>query len=874
MTDINQAIRRLSIQTTTSGVSEATRQLNDLARAQGGVAVSSAATERATLSADSAFQKLERRYQTASAQQAAFERTQRLVNAAVAQNPALAERASAVLAAAAERHNQFTTAANDNSNAMGRSAGLARHELINLSRQMQDVGVSLASGQSPFTVIAQQGSQIADVFATSQGTIGGFFKQTFGYLTSFLTLGRVAFAGVTGGVLAGVAALNSYATAQQKVQFALTGAGRASGATGQGIDDVARQGASTVGLSISEARELASALAATGKIGADALLPIVKIGKDIEHAFGVSGPEAAKMLAEAFSDPVKGAEQLNQRLGFLDASMQRQITNVVAQNRTWEAQKVLLAGVKSGLEGIDESVSGSTKLWTGLANGISDAWDRFGNFIARGLGGFQSLEQKIEQARKEIEQLRSGAATTPILPGGDLDFGTQGDSSAAIAEKTAQIEKWTAALQKNATAAATAQAAQKSLLQESTVRSLVPEIAQREQLNNQLRVLQDLMTSLGNDEAAGQRLKQIGLSFEMIAKAISVANASLNDFKTQFESALKSLQIANQAITAFSAGAKADIARQQSLLSTSNSGYTDDQRKVLAEQAYANSLKESRVALQEQARARELAANQAVAGAQIEIDLIGKSVGKQAELRANLQARQQLEQQLLQQHQQWGPQQDAELARVQKINAEYGKRVQEAGSKNLDSNIDFTRETLFFTETEKQIASILRQVHGDEWKNMMDGPQASAMRFNATMEQVLGLFKDVGQEVFKALLSGKNVMDALVGSLDRVASKLADQAFNDAIMGIATLDPMMLAKAGLEAGVSAALSAFTGDQKAQVELEEARKRWEGMASQVIEFNRAAAGFDVGPLTSELRRPSNDNEKKEDRNDRDERRQVA
>jgi hypothetical protein len=70
---------------------------------------------------------------------------------------------------------------------MAGQTGLARHELINLSRQAQDVGVSLASGQSPFTVLIQQGSQIADVFASSQGGIRGFFSQAIGWAGRFLT---------------------------------------------------------------------------------------------------------------------------------------------------------------------------------------------------------------------------------------------------------------------------------------------------------------------------------------------------------------------------------------------------------------------------------------------------------------------------------------------------------------------------------------------------------------------------------------------------------------------------------------------------------------------------------------------------------------
>ena len=72
---------------------------------------------------------------------------------------------------------------------MAKSAGLARHEMINLSRQVQDVGVSLVSGQSPFMVLAQQGTQVYDIFASSKGTLGGFGAQIASMITPTRVLG-------------------------------------------------------------------------------------------------------------------------------------------------------------------------------------------------------------------------------------------------------------------------------------------------------------------------------------------------------------------------------------------------------------------------------------------------------------------------------------------------------------------------------------------------------------------------------------------------------------------------------------------------------------------------------------------------------------
>jgi hypothetical protein len=89
--------------------------------------------------------------------------------------------------------------ANDALVAVTKNTGLSSNGLLNLSRQFQDVFVSLQGGQSPLTVIAQQGSQIYDVFASSKtATVGGALKQIGSGIASVLTPARL----LVGGVLA------------------------------------------------------------------------------------------------------------------------------------------------------------------------------------------------------------------------------------------------------------------------------------------------------------------------------------------------------------------------------------------------------------------------------------------------------------------------------------------------------------------------------------------------------------------------------------------------------------------------------------------------------------------------------------------------
>ncbi len=147
------------MQAKAEGVDAATRALNGFVEAQKDVATASESARQATdrqagtvLSAGKSFEALERRISPAARATAELEKGQRTVTAAINEGAISAERAAKVISLMAERHARAT-------GGMAETTGLARFELINLSRQAQDVAVSLAGGQSPLTVLMQQGSQ-------------------------------------------------------------------------------------------------------------------------------------------------------------------------------------------------------------------------------------------------------------------------------------------------------------------------------------------------------------------------------------------------------------------------------------------------------------------------------------------------------------------------------------------------------------------------------------------------------------------------------------------------------------------------------------------------------------------------------------------
>ncbi|MCB1380853.1 MAG: phage tail length tape measure family protein [Alphaproteobacteria bacterium] len=82
----------------------------------------------------------------------------------------------------------------------GKAVHLNAQQLANLNYQISDIGVSLASGQNPFTVMLQQGSQIVQMFGPGTGILGALRAVGTGlitFLTNPLNLALLGFSAVT-----------------------------------------------------------------------------------------------------------------------------------------------------------------------------------------------------------------------------------------------------------------------------------------------------------------------------------------------------------------------------------------------------------------------------------------------------------------------------------------------------------------------------------------------------------------------------------------------------------------------------------------------------------------------------------------------------
>jgi hypothetical protein len=151
------------------------------ARAKGAAEDAKAAIAKQKLATETA--------RTDAAQQASVTATLRASTAAIQLEAAERRRAAALeRESAALNANTAAQHSNNRAQAAGTNgARLQRHELLNLSYQIQDVIVGLASGQKPLTVLIQQGGQIGQIAASSGQSFAAMGRQIIEVITSVAT---------------------------------------------------------------------------------------------------------------------------------------------------------------------------------------------------------------------------------------------------------------------------------------------------------------------------------------------------------------------------------------------------------------------------------------------------------------------------------------------------------------------------------------------------------------------------------------------------------------------------------------------------------------------------------------------------------------
>jgi phage-related minor tail protein len=314
---------------------------------------------------------------------------------------------------------------------VGVSAGQATAAMRQLPAQLTDVFTGLASGQSPFTVLIQQGGQLKDSF----GGVGNTLRA----LGSVLTPVRLAMAGMAGAVVGLGVAYKLGAAEADEFRRALVLTGNAAGASMGELQAAAAGVARSVGTQ-AQAAEVIAQLAASGRVAAADVGKLAEAAIRLERVGGPAAQETAKAFAELGKDPVKASAALNESTNYLTLSVHRQIRALAEQGKTAAAaslaQKAYADAVIQRAGELDANLGTIERAWRTVTNAAKGAWDAM-----LGVGRQQTPDEAMAGIRQRIGQLQDRLAGGRIGAANITDFLAGDDTVRANLESMREMER-------------------------------------------------------------------------------------------------------------------------------------------------------------------------------------------------------------------------------------------------------------------------------------------------------------------------------------------------------------------------------------------------------------------------------------------------
>ena len=304
------------------------------------------------------------------------------------------DKAAQLLAQAAA----YDKVANATKNATGAQFKLNEQQKIQLTYQTTDLFTQIASGQSPFIAILQQGGQLKDVM----GGVGNMFKAIGTLFTPFsVGLGSVA-------IGLGAVGLAAYQSSEDLAKFkdALTLSGNYSGITQESFVKLADTLSGQTRSSIGDVKEALLALISSGLFTEKSISAVGKAVVTYAEIAGVSATEATQKLKGGLSGTAEGAKSLNKEMNFLTLEQYKQIEALEKAGKKQEAAQLVAVALNTKLEQQRRELGLLEGAWNSLTKATSNYWDTFKSFLS---GPTQSenmlaLDKQISAIQKKLDE--------------------------------------------------------------------------------------------------------------------------------------------------------------------------------------------------------------------------------------------------------------------------------------------------------------------------------------------------------------------------------------------------------------------------------------------------------------------------------------
>lgn len=269
-------------------------------------------------------------------------------------------------------------------------------QMRQLSFQLNDAATMLASGSSPFQVLATQGGQVFQALQGPQGVVGSL-KQIGLSLMGLAGPAKIAGVALAGAAITGIAAWNSWDNRIKAVQQSLNGLGAQTGLTTQRIVALAEASTRNSPMSFGNAMAGATTFAGAGIYGS-VISGLNPAARQYAGATGTSLADSQQLLAEIFADPSKGFETLRKTLGDLGLEVELEVRRLQSLGQMENAQLTLLKAFQERMKGTIDTTGLLAQAFEAARGVFSRAWTFIGS-----VGAPSNIEQSMGAIKKQYD---------------------------------------------------------------------------------------------------------------------------------------------------------------------------------------------------------------------------------------------------------------------------------------------------------------------------------------------------------------------------------------------------------------------------------------------------------------------------------------
>jgi phage-related minor tail protein len=281
-------------------------------------------------------------------------------------------------------------------NAAGAQFKMNEQQKIQLTYQTTDLVTQIASGQSPFIAILQQGGQLKDVM----GGVGNALRAV-GSLFTPVTVGAGAAA-----LAIGTVALAAYQAKDDldKLRDALTLTGKFSGVTEESFKQLARTLSENTSASIGKTKDALMEVISTGQFTGKAFEAVTKAVITYSEIAGVSAKEATDKLKGGLNGTAEGAKSLNKEMNFLTFEQYKQIEALEKAGKKQEAAQIVAVALNTKLEQQRRELGILEGAWKNVTKAVSDYYDRLKGLLSGPTQSetLDSLTNQIDMVKKKL----------------------------------------------------------------------------------------------------------------------------------------------------------------------------------------------------------------------------------------------------------------------------------------------------------------------------------------------------------------------------------------------------------------------------------------------------------------------------------------